>query len=60
MTIAHSPAREPQPKGRIPITRAQFLGYLNCLPLYVMIVLMVTEAALAAMTTYFMIRPDGP
>lgn len=56
MTIAHSPVREPQPKGRVPITRAQFLGYLNCLPLYIMIVLMVTEAALAAMTTYFMIR----
>jgi len=56
MNMAHSPDREPPPRGRAPITRLQFLGYLNCPPLYIMIVLMVIEAALAALTTWFMIR----
>jgi hypothetical protein len=49
--------REVQPlRTRAPITRLQFIGYLNCPPLYVMIVLMVAEALLAATTTWFMIK----
>jgi ABC-type bacteriocin/lantibiotic exporter with double-glycine peptidase domain len=49
--------REPQPiKSRAPITRLEFIGYFSCPPLYIMISLMVTEALLAALTTWFMIK----
>jgi ABC-type bacteriocin/lantibiotic exporter with double-glycine peptidase domain len=41
---------------RPPITRLQFLRYLLCPPLYVMIFLMVSEAMLSASTTYLVIR----
>jgi len=41
---------------RPPITRLQFLGYLLCPPLYVMLVLMVGEALLSALTTYLVIQ----
>ncbi|HEX4556906.1 MAG TPA: hypothetical protein VH249_23150, partial [Xanthobacteraceae bacterium] len=41
---------------RPPITRLQFLRYLLCPPLYVMIFLMVSEALLSASTTYLVIR----
>ena len=51
--MAHLSDREP---NRAPITRLQFIGYLSCPPLYVMIVLMVTEAVLVALTTWFMIK----
>src|SRR2546427_9204364 len=53
MTIAHFP--EPL-RARPPITRLQFVQYLLCQPLYIMITLMVTEALLAALTTWLMIR----
>jgi ABC-type bacteriocin/lantibiotic exporter with double-glycine peptidase domain len=43
-------------KSRAPITRLEFIGYFNCPPLYFMIALMVTEALLAALTTWFMIK----
>ena len=43
-------------KSRAPITRLQLIGYLRCPPLYVMITLMVAEALLAALTTWFMIK----
>src|SRR5262249_42989397 len=53
MPIAHWPEpRRPRP----PITRLQFVQYLLCQPLYIMITLMVTEALLAALTTWLMIR----
>src|SRR5262249_29395937 len=53
MTIAHlsKPLR-----ARPPITRLQFVQYLLCQPLYIMMTLMVTEALLAALTTWLMIR----
>jgi ABC-type bacteriocin/lantibiotic exporter with double-glycine peptidase domain len=38
------------------ITRLQFLGYLLCPPLYVMLILMVGEAVLSATTTYLVIQ----
>ena len=41
---------------RPPITRLQFLSYLLCPPLYVMLFLMVSEAVLSASTTYLVIR----
>jgi ABC-type bacteriocin/lantibiotic exporter with double-glycine peptidase domain len=41
---------------RPPITRLQFLSYLLCPPLYVMLFLMVSEALLSASTTYLVIR----
>ena len=41
---------------RQPITRLQFVGYLFCPPLYIMITLMVAEALLAALTTWLIIR----
>jgi hypothetical protein len=41
---------------RPPITRLQFLAYLLCPPLYVMLVLMVSEALLSASTTYLVIQ----
>src|ERR1700704_2934596 len=41
---------------RQPITRLQFLKGLVCPSLYIMGVLMVTEALLAATTTYFVIK----
>jgi ABC-type multidrug transport system fused ATPase/permease subunit len=41
---------------RQPITRLQFLSQLLCPSLYVMMVLMVVEALLAAATTYFIIK----
>jgi hypothetical protein len=53
MTIAH--LSEPL-RARPPITRLQFVQYLLCQPLYIMITLMVTEALLAALTTWLMIR----
>ena len=57
MTIADLSEREPVPRtARLPITRWQFVGYLLCRPLYIMIMLMVTEALLAALTTWFIIR----
>src|SRR5258708_19357740 len=43
-------------RPRPPITRLQFVQYLLCRPLYIMITLMVTEALLAALTTWLMIR----
>jgi ABC-type multidrug transport system fused ATPase/permease subunit len=39
-----------------PITRWQFIRFLFCPPLYVMLVLMVCEALLSACTTYFVIQ----
>src|SRR5262245_17690154 len=42
--------------ARQPITRLQFVGYLFCPPLYIMITLMVAEALLAALTTWLIIR----
>jgi len=57
MTIADLSEREPvPPTARPPITRWQFVSYLLCRPLYIMITLMVTEALLAALTTWFIIR----
>src|SRR5262245_31289607 len=57
MTIADLSEREPvPPTARPPITRWQFVSYLLCRPLYIMITLMVTEALLAAVTTWFIIR----
>src|SRR5260370_20312899 len=53
MTIAH--LSEPL-RARPPITRLQFVQYLLCRPLYIMITLMVPEALLAALTTWLMIR----
>ena len=53
MTIAH--LSEPL-RARPPITRLEFVQYLLCQPLYIMITLMVTEALLAALTTWLMIR----
>src|SRR5260370_14692402 len=53
MTIAH--LSEPL-RARPPITRLQLVQYLLCQPLYIMITLMVTEALLAALTTWLMIR----
>ena len=44
--------RTPRP----PVTRLQFLGYLNCRPLHVMIALILLETLLAALTTWFMIE----
>src|SRR5271167_357660 len=41
---------------RQPITRLQFLSQLLCPSLYIMVVLMVTEALLAAATTYLVIQ----
>ena len=41
---------------RQPITRLQFLQGLVCPSLYIMVVLMVVEALLAATTTYFIIK----
>jgi ABC-type multidrug transport system fused ATPase/permease subunit len=41
---------------RQPITRLQFLSQLLCPSLYIMVVLMVLEALLAAATTYFIIK----
>ena len=41
---------------RPPITRLQFLAYLLSLPLYVMLGLIVTEALLAAATTWLVIQ----
>ena len=41
---------------RPPITRLQFLAYLLSPPLYVMLVLMVSEALLSASTTYLVIQ----
>ena len=41
---------------RQPITRLQFLKGLVCPSLYMMGVLMVAEALLAAATTYFIIK----
>jgi ABC-type bacteriocin/lantibiotic exporter with double-glycine peptidase domain len=38
------------------ITRIEFLKYLLCFPLYVMLVLMVVEALLTAATTYLVIK----
>ena len=57
MTIADFSEREPVPgTARPPITRWQLVGYLLCRPLYIMIALMVTEALLAALTTWLIIR----
>jgi ABC-type bacteriocin/lantibiotic exporter with double-glycine peptidase domain len=57
MTIADVSERGPAPPAaRRPITRWQFVSYLLCRPLYIMIALMVTEALLAALTTWFIIR----
>src|SRR5262245_7729414 len=42
--------------ARHPTTRLQFVGYLFCPPLYIMITLMVAEALLAALTTWLIIR----
>src|SRR5215831_4730655 len=57
MTIADWSEREPVSRtARPPITRWQFVSYLLCRPLYIMIMLMVTEALLAALTTWFIIR----
>src|SRR5437899_3368855 len=57
MTIADLSERGPAPPtARRPITRRQFVSYLLCRPLYVMITLMVTEALLAALTTWLIIR----
>jgi len=57
MTIADLSERVPVPPTvRPPITRWQFVSYLLCRPLYVMIALMVTEALLAALTTWLIIR----
>ena len=57
MTIADLSERVPvPPTARPPITRWQFVSYLLCRPLYVMIALMVTEALLAALTTWLIIR----
>ncbi len=56
MTIAHLAEREPELRARPPITRLQLVRYLLCRPLYIMITLMVTEALLAALTTWLMIR----
>jgi ABC-type bacteriocin/lantibiotic exporter with double-glycine peptidase domain len=57
MTIADLSERGPAPPtARRPITRWQFVSYLLCRPLYVMITLMVTEALLAALTTWLIIR----
>jgi ABC-type bacteriocin/lantibiotic exporter with double-glycine peptidase domain len=57
MTIANLSEREPVPRSaRQPITRWQFVGYLLCRPLYILITLMVTEALLAALTTWLIIR----
>src|SRR5262249_41772108 len=53
MPSAHLP--DP-PRPRPPITRLQFVQYLLCQPLYIMITLMVTEALLAALTTWLMIK----
>src|SRR6516225_10232675 len=53
MIIAH--LSEPL-RARPPITRLQFVQYLLCQPLYIMITLMVTEALLGALTTWLMIR----
>src|SRR5215471_3346987 len=53
MIIAH--LSEPL-RARPPITRLQFVQYLLCQPLYIMITLMVTEALLAALTTWLMIK----
>ncbi len=39
-----------------PITRLDFLGYLRCPALYVMIALMVTEALFSALTTWLIIK----
>jgi ABC-type bacteriocin/lantibiotic exporter with double-glycine peptidase domain len=41
---------------RPPITRLQFLSYLLCPPLYVMLVLLVGEALLSASTTWLVIQ----
>jgi ABC-type multidrug transport system fused ATPase/permease subunit len=41
---------------RPPITRLEFLRNLLCPPLYIMVTLMVTEALLAAATTWLVIR----
>ena len=41
---------------RKPITRAEFLKYLLCFPLYVMITIIVIEALLTATTTYLVIK----
>jgi ABC-type multidrug transport system fused ATPase/permease subunit len=41
---------------RQPITRLQFVSQLLCPSLYIMVVLMVTEALLAAATTYLVIQ----
>jgi ABC-type multidrug transport system fused ATPase/permease subunit len=43
------------PATRAPITRWQFVRYLLCWPLYVMITLLVAEALLAALTTWLII-----
>ena len=42
--------------ARHTITRIEFLKYLLCFPLYVMLVLMVVEALLVAATTYLVIK----
>jgi ABC-type bacteriocin/lantibiotic exporter with double-glycine peptidase domain len=42
--------------ARQTITRIEFLKYLLCFPLYVMLVLMVVEALLIAATTYLVIK----
>lgn len=39
-----------------PITRLQFLSYLLCPPLYIMVTLIVVESLLAASTTYLVIK----
>jgi hypothetical protein len=57
VTITHLSERDPEPlRARPPITRLQFVQYLLCQPLYIMMTLMVTEALLAALTTWLMIR----
>jgi hypothetical protein len=56
VTTAHLAEREPELRTRPPITRLQLVRYLLCRPLYIMITLMVTEALLAALTTWLMIR----
>ena len=41
---------------RAPITRLEFISYFKCPPLYIMIALMVAEALLDALTTWFIIK----